>query len=110
MSQCRDRPADKIKQDEAKFSQNILNIVAKNPEVKHVSSEMSDSRVQKHGGVKGRIGGNWTVDKLVGNESIVCIKHAGVDRQIDPINKHDDVQCQKKKCEYREVFCGILVF
>jgi len=92
MPQCRDGSTDKIKQEEAKFPQNVFNIVAKNPEVKHVSPQMPDSRVQKHGGVKSRVSVNRVVNKSVGNKSVVFIEYAGVDRQIDTINKDNDVQ------------------
>lgn len=91
MPQCGDSPADKVKQDEAKFPQNSLNIITKNPEVKHVPSQMSYSRMQKHGGVKGRVCSKWVVNKLVGNESIVFVKYTWMDGQIDPVNKDNDV-------------------
>ena len=78
----------------------------KNPEVKHVASQVPDSRMQKHGCINGRIGSNRIVNKLVRNESVVFIKHAGMDRKVEPINKHDEVQRQKKECDDREVFCG----
>ncbi len=104
MPRCRDCPAHKIKQDEAKFSQNILNIIPKNPEVEHVSSQMPDSGMQKHGSVNGWISGNRIVNQFVGNEGVVFIKHAGVDRKVDPINKYHEVQYQEKECEEGEVF------
>ena len=91
MSQCGNSPADKVKQDEAKFPQNSLNIITKYPKVKHVPSQMSYSGMHKHRGVKGRGCSKWVVNKLVGNKSIVFIKYTWMDGQIDPVNKHNDV-------------------
>jgi hypothetical protein len=47
--------------------------------------------MQKHGCINGRISANRAVNKLVWNEGVVCIKHAGMDRKVEPINKHAEV-------------------
>ena len=91
MPQCGDSPADKVKQGEAKFPQNSLNIITKNPEIKHVPSQMSYSCMHKHRCVKGRGCSKWVVNKLVGNEGIVFIKYTWMDGQIDPVSKDNDV-------------------
>jgi hypothetical protein len=48
--------------------------------------------MHEHGSINGGISTDRTVNKFVGNESIVFIKYAGVDRKVDPINKHGKVQ------------------
>ena len=92
MAQSRDGSADKVEEDKAKPAQNIFNIVSEYPEVKHVPSQMPDSCMHEHGSINGGISADRTVNEIVGNECVVFIKHAGVYRKVDPINKHGEVQ------------------
>jgi hypothetical protein len=54
---------------------------------------MPDSGMQKHGGIYCRKRAERTGNEFVRYESVGFIKHAGVDRKVDPINKNGDIQC-----------------
>lgn len=49
-------PADEIKEDEFEASELIFDIIAKNPQIPHVSYEMDEPSVEKHKTEKRKIG------------------------------------------------------
>ena len=50
MTERGDGPAGKIEQDKTELAQRVLDVVAENPQVKHVSGQVHKTRVQEHGG------------------------------------------------------------
>jgi hypothetical protein len=53
--------AKKVKDHEPHMSEPVLDVIAEDPKVKHITSEMEESSVKEHGGKDGEQG----VDRLV---------------------------------------------
>ncbi len=54
------------------MAQGIFDVVAEDPEIKHVPKEMEESPMEKHGGKEGEINGNpgGTVKRLPRNDLV----------------------------------------
>jgi hypothetical protein len=52
------KAADKIKEEKTEMAQGILNVVAEDPEIKHIPEEMQKTAMEKHGGKESQGKGN----------------------------------------------------
>ncbi len=58
MSESRANPREQVEQEEGPFPHSILDVVAKNHEVEHVSQEVRETTVHKHRGNERQVDGN----------------------------------------------------
>jgi len=69
MRHCRSNTAEEVKEDEPEMAESVFDVVAEDPEVKHVAEDMENPPVHEHGREE-RQGGVDGLGGLHGNDIV----------------------------------------
>lgn len=92
---CSYYPAKKVKDHEPHMSEHLLDVIAKNPKVKHIASEMEESSVKKHRGK----------DREQGIDRLVLLKVQQVARNCTVFQRY--VLLPKRRYKLPYICCDI---
>jgi len=96
MDQGGNEATQDVKDHKRDMAQFIFYIIAKDPEVEHIASQMENAPVEEHTGEEGNqnryvvlVGELHTMEKLIGNEAIDKGQGMGTFHQQRPTVVHD---------------------